>query len=129
LLNKEISCIAASSGLCREHQCQENFLLHYFGADGENGEERTWMIMCEIKNRSTSVVQLLKVVRDTKHLYKSKEIVFLPWWRVNAVLKAHRTDVQSFLVVVDHDEKYWIALLRQVLNRVSCLKILKLQDC
>jgi ATP-dependent DNA helicase RecQ len=45
------------------------------------------------------------VVRDTKHLYKSKEIVFFNW-KVNAVIKAHRTDVQSFFGCgVDHDEK------------------------
>jgi hypothetical protein len=32
--------------------------------------------MCETQNRSTrSGCTLLKVVRDTKHLYKSKEIV------------------------------------------------------
>jgi ATP-dependent DNA helicase RecQ len=56
------------------------------------------------------------VVRDTKHLYKSKEVVFTLIGRVNAVIKAHRTDSQSFFGCgEDHDEKYWMALLRQVL--------------
>ena len=66
--------------------------------------------------KMVKVVQLLQVVRDTKHLYKSKEIVFTLIGRVNAVIKAHRTDVQSFFGCgVSHDEKFWMALLRQVL--------------
>jgi ATP-dependent DNA helicase RecQ len=62
------------------------------------------------------IVKLLEVVRDTKHIYKSKEVVFTLIGRVNAVIKAHRTDTQSFFGSgTDHDEKYWMALLRQVL--------------
>jgi ATP-dependent DNA helicase RecQ len=101
---------------------RRKFLLHYFGEefDGENGEGAD--MDDNVRNPKTKieaqdqVVQLLKVVRDTKHLYKSKEIVFTLIGRVNAVIKAHRTDVQSFFGCgVDHDEKYWMALLRQVL--------------
>jgi ATP-dependent DNA helicase RecQ len=40
------------------------------------------------------------VVRDTRHLYKSKEIVFTLIGRVNAIIKAHRTDSQSFRMVL-----------------------------
>jgi ATP-dependent DNA helicase RecQ len=62
------------------------------------------------------VVKLLEIVRDTKHIYKSKEVVFTLIGRVNAMIKAHRTDVQPFFGSgADHDEKYWMALLRQVL--------------
>jgi ATP-dependent DNA helicase RecQ len=36
--------------------------------------------------------------------------------RVNAIIKSHRTDTQSFFGCgANHDEKYWMALLRQVL--------------
>jgi ATP-dependent DNA helicase RecQ len=101
---------------------RRKFLLHYFGEefDGENGEGAD--MDDNVRNPKTKVeaqnqvVQLLKVVRDTKQLYKSKEIVFTLIGRVNAVIKAHRTDVQSFFGCgVNHDEKYWMALLRQVL--------------
>ena len=101
---------------------RRKFLLHYFGEefDSETGEGadmddnvRNPKTKVEAKNE---VVQLLEVVRDTKHLYKSKEIVFTLIGRVNAVIKAHRTDSQSFFGCgVNHDEKYWMALLRQVL--------------
>ncbi len=101
---------------------RRKFLLHYFGEefDSETGEGadmddnvRNPKTKVEAKNE---VVQLLEVVRDTKHIYKSKEIVFTLIGRVNAVIKAHRTDSQSFFGCgVKHDEKYWMALLRQVL--------------
>ncbi|WP_396171664.1 RecQ family ATP-dependent DNA helicase [Flavobacterium sp.] len=101
---------------------RRKFLLHYFGEefDNETGEGgdmddnvRNPKVKVEAKKQ---VVKLLEVVRDTKHIYKSKEVVFTLIGRVNAVIKAHRTDVQSFFGSgTDHDEKYWMALLRQVL--------------
>ena len=101
---------------------RRRFLLHYFGEefDDVNGEGAD--MDDNVRNPKTKVeaidevVKLLEVVRDTKHLYKSKEIVFTLIGRVNAVIKAHRTDSQSFFGCgSDHDEKYWMALLRQVL--------------
>ncbi|WP_304199963.1 ATP-dependent DNA helicase RecQ [Flavobacterium alvei] len=101
---------------------RRKFLLHYFGEEfdtetGEGGDMddnvRNPKVKVEAKDQ---VVKLLEVVRDTKHIYKSKEVVFTLIGRVNAIIKAHRTDVQSFFGSgTDHDEKYWMALLRQVL--------------
>ena len=101
---------------------RRKFLLHYFGEefDNETGEGgdmddnvRNPKVKVEAKDEA---VKLLEVVRDTKHIYKSKEIVFTLIGRVNAVIKAHKTDVQSFFGSgAKHDEKYWMALLRQVL--------------
>jgi ATP-dependent DNA helicase RecQ len=101
---------------------RRKFLLHYFGEefDSETGEGgdmddnvRNPKVKVEAKDQ---VVKLLEVVRDTKHIYKSKEVVFTLIGRVNAVIKAHRTDSQTFFGTgSDHDEKYWMALLRQVL--------------
>lgn len=101
---------------------RRKFLLHYFGEefDSENGEGadmddnvRNPKHKVEAKEQ---VVKLLEIVRDTKHIYKSKEIVFTLIGRINAVIKAHKTDTQPFFGSgSDHDEKYWMALLRQVL--------------
>ena len=101
---------------------RRKFLLHYFGEefDSETGEGadmddnvRNPKNKVEAKDQ---VVKLLEIVRDTKHIYKSKEIVFTLIGRINAVIKAHKTDIQSFFGSgSDHDEKYWMALLRQVL--------------
>lgn len=101
---------------------RRKFLLHYFGEefDSETGEGAD--MDDNVRNPKTKVeakdqaVKLLEIVRDTKHIYKSKEIVFTLIGRVNAVIKAHKTDTQSFFGSgSDHDEKFWMALLRQVL--------------
>jgi len=101
---------------------RRKFLLHYFGEefDSETGEGadmddnvRNPKHKVEAKDE---VVKLLEVVRDTKHIYKSKEIVFTLIGRINAVIKAHKTDTQPYFGSGSgHDEKYWMALLRQVL--------------
>jgi ATP-dependent DNA helicase RecQ len=101
---------------------RRKFLLHYFGEefDSETGEGadmddnvRNPKHKVEAKDQ---VVRLLEIVRDTKHIYKSKEIVFTLIGRINAVIKAHKTDTQPYFGSgSDHDEKYWMALLRQVL--------------
>ena len=101
---------------------RRKFLLHYFGEefDSETGDGadmddnvRNPKTKAEASNQ---VANLLKVVRDTNQLYKSKEVVFTMIGRVNAIIKAHRTDAQSFFGCgSNHDEKYWMALLRQVL--------------
>ena len=101
---------------------RRKFLLHYFGEefDSETGDGAN--MDDNVRNPKTKVeaqkqmVQLLEVVRDTKHLYKSKEIVYTLTGKVNAMIKAHRTDTQSFFGCgASFEEKYWMALLRQVL--------------
>lgn len=101
---------------------RRKFLLHYFGEefDEVNGEGadmddnvRNPKKKVEAKDQ---VVVLLETVRDTKELYKSKEIIFTLIGKVNAVIKAHKTDAQKFFGKgKDQDEKYWMALIRQVL--------------
>lgn len=101
---------------------RRKFLLHYFGEefDSETGEGAD--MDDNVRNPKTKVeakdevLKLLEVVKKTKHIYKSKEIVFTLIGRVNAVINAHKTDSQSFFGSgSNHDEKYWMALLRQVL--------------
>ena len=101
---------------------RRKFLLHYFGEefDGEHGDGAD--MDDNVQNPKTkieakdNVVKLLQIVRDTKHLYKSKEIIYTLIGRVNAQIKAYRTDTQSFFGCgSDLDERYWMALLRQVL--------------
>ncbi|WP_366184751.1 RecQ family ATP-dependent DNA helicase [Flavobacterium ovatum] len=101
---------------------RRKFLLHYFGeefddvtGDGADMDDNVRNPKAK-EEAKDQVVKLLEVVRDTKHIYKSKEIVFTLIGRVNAMIKAHRTDVQPFFGCgTKFDEKYWMALLRQVL--------------
>jgi ATP-dependent DNA helicase RecQ len=101
---------------------RRKFLLHYFGEefDSETGEGGD--MDDNVRNPKNKVeamkqvVQLLEIVRDTKHLYKSKEVVYTLTGKVNAMIKAHKTDSQSFFGSgAAFEERYWMALLRQVL--------------
>lgn len=101
---------------------RRKFLLHYFGEefDSETGEGAD--MDDNVRNPKAKreamdeVVKLLKVVRDTKHLYKAKEIIFTLIGRVNAVIKAHKTDTHDFFGAgADVEERHWMALIRQVL--------------
>ncbi|MPT34718.1 MAG: DNA helicase RecQ [Flavobacterium sp.] len=101
---------------------RRKFLLHYFGEefDEVNGEGAD--MDDNVRNpkkkieAQDQVVTLLEVVRDTKQLYKSKEIIFTLIGKINAIIKAHKTDAQLFFGKgKDFEEKYWMALIRQVL--------------
>jgi ATP-dependent DNA helicase RecQ len=101
---------------------RRKFLLHYFGEefDSETGDGADMddnVRNPKVKREAMDeVVKLLKVVRDTKHLYKSKEIIYTLIGRVNAVIKAHKTDTQHFFGAgADVEERHWMALIRQVL--------------
>ncbi|HEX8577333.1 MAG TPA: RecQ family ATP-dependent DNA helicase, partial [Flavobacterium sp.] len=101
---------------------RRKFLLHYFGEefDSETGEGAD--MDDNVRNPKTKieakdqVVKLLKTVRDTKHLYKSKEIIYTLTGKINATIKAHRTDTQPYFGGGSNfEERYWMALIRQVL--------------
>jgi ATP-dependent DNA helicase RecQ len=101
---------------------RRKFLLHYFGEefDSETGDghemDDNVRNPKKKKEAKDQVVTLLEVVRDTKQLYKSKEIIYTLTGKVNAVIKAHRTDAQPFFGIgKQFEEKHWMALIRQVL--------------
>lgn len=120
---------------------RRKFLLHYFGEefDSETGEGAD--MDDNVRNPKTKVEAkdqvklLLEIVRNTKHLYKSKEICFTLIGRVNAMIKAYKTDSQSFFGAgKNFEERYWMALIRQVLvdglltKDIETYGILKVSD-
>ncbi len=120
---------------------RRKFLLHYFGEefDSESGDGADMddnVRNPKTKNEAKDQVKLLlEIVRDTKHLYKSKEICFTLIGRVNAMIKAYRTDSQSFFGAgKNFEERYWMALIRQVLvdglltKDIETYGILKVSD-
>ncbi|UNY97609.1 DNA helicase RecQ [Zhouia spongiae] len=101
---------------------RRKYILHYFGeefdevnGDGADMDDnvRHPKKKHEAKNE---VVTLLKTVKDTKQKFKSKEIVNTLIGKVNALIKSHKTDEKPFFGLgKDRDNKYWMALIRQVL--------------
>jgi len=120
---------------------RRKFLLHYFGEefDLETGEGadmddnvRNPKIKTEAKD---DVVKLLNVVKKTKDSFKTKEIIFATIGKLNAIIKSHKTDTQPFFGCgKDKDDKYWMALVRQVLvsgfltKDIETYGVLKISD-
>jgi len=101
---------------------RRKFILHYFGeefdnATGEGGDMDDNMRHPKKKHEAQDeVFKLLDVVAKTNEQYKGKEVVNVLVGNVNAMIKSHRTDTQSFFGSgSDQDAAYWMALLRQLL--------------
>jgi ATP-dependent DNA helicase RecQ len=100
---------------------RRKFLLHYFGEefDEVNGEGADMDDNVRNPKKQTEakeeVKTLLKVVKFTKEEYRSKEIINTLIGKENALLVSHKTNKQSFFGIgKEKDDKYWMALIRQV---------------
>lgn len=101
---------------------RRKFLLHYFGEEFDEVDGAGFDMDDNSRNPKTKkeakdqVVLLLNVISETKQIYKSKEIVNTLLGKINAVIKSYKTDTQSiFGSGKEFDDKYWMALIRQVL--------------
>lgn len=120
---------------------RRKFLLHYFGeefddvnGDGADMDDNVRNPKKKVEAQD-QVVTLLKVVRDTKQLFKSKEVVLALVGKVNAIIKAQKIDTQPYFGSgASFDEKYWMALIRQVLvdglltKDIETYGVLKMSD-
>jgi ATP-dependent DNA helicase RecQ len=101
---------------------RRKFLLHYFGEEfdevnglGADMDDNTRNPKKKHEAKD-DVVKILKVVDETNEKYKAKEIVNTLAGIVNAMLKSHKTHEKSFFAIGgDKPDKYWMALIRQIL--------------
>jgi ATP-dependent DNA helicase RecQ len=101
---------------------RRKFLLHYFGeefddvtGDGADMDDNVRNPKKKVEAQD-QVVILLNMVKDTKQIFKSKELIFALVGKVNAIIKAQKIDAQPYFGAGSKfDEKYWMALVRQVL--------------
>ncbi len=101
---------------------RRQYLLHYFGeefdpATGEGGDMddnvRNPKKKIEAKEE---VLKILKVVNETRQIYKAKEIINTLIGKENALIKSHNTHQQPFFGLgKEKDEHFWMALIRQLL--------------
>ncbi|MGY5850355.1 DNA helicase RecQ [Salegentibacter sp. F14] len=101
---------------------RRKFILHYFGEafDQETGEGASMddnVRHPKKKHEAKEEVELLlKTIKETKELYKAKEVVKTLIGKSNAVILSHRTNEHPlFGKGKNRDGKYWMALIRQVL--------------
>ncbi|WP_034890295.1 RecQ family ATP-dependent DNA helicase [Gillisia sp. Hel_I_29] len=101
---------------------RRKFLLHYFGEsfDDKTGDGASMddnVRNPKKKNEAQEdVALLLNTIKETKQLYKAKEVVNTMVGKANALIVSHKTDEHRlFGKGKDKDPKYWMALIRQVL--------------
>lgn len=101
---------------------RRKFILHYFGEEfdtetGEGGDMDD--NIRHPKKRSEAgdqVALLLETIDNTHEKYKSKDLVNVITGKENALINSHKTNEQVFFGKgKEHDNKYWMALLRQAL--------------
>ncbi len=100
---------------------RRKFLLHYFGeefdeitGDGADMDDNVRNPKTK-KEAKDNVQKLLQIVKNTKEEYRSKEIINTLIGKENALLISHKTHKQDYFGIgKDKDDKYWMALIRQV---------------
>jgi ATP-dependent DNA helicase RecQ len=107
-------------GYAETSMSRRKYLLHYFGEEfdevnglGADMDDNTRNPKAKIEAKE-EVKTLLKVVRDTKEKYKSKDIVATLVGKENAMLNSHKTHERPFFGVgKKHKPEFWMALIRQ----------------
>jgi ATP-dependent DNA helicase RecQ len=101
---------------------RRKFLLHYFGEEFDSKTGAGASMDDNVRNPKKKneakehATLLLKTIKDTNQIYKSKEVVNTLIGKANALILSHKTDEHPlFGKGNDKDAKYWMALLRQIL--------------
>ena len=101
---------------------RRKFILHYFGEEFDNETGEGGDMDDNVRNpkkqheAKDNVAKLLDTVNKTNEKYKSKDLVQVLIGKSNALISSHKTDAQPFFGVgKDVDNRYWMALIRQVL--------------
>tara|TARA_B100000575_G_scaffold157965_1_gene126144 strand:+ start:13572 stop:15761 length:2190 start_codon:yes stop_codon:yes gene_type:complete len=101
---------------------RRKFILHYFGEefDNETGEGGDMDDnMRYPKNKLEAKIELeilLKVVKETREIYKAKELIKTLMGENTALIKSHKTNISSaFGSGSQKESSFWRALIRQAI--------------
>lgn len=101
---------------------RRKFILHYFGEEFDNETGEGGEMDDNVRNPKKQIeatqeaVLVIKTVKETNQLFKSKDVVNTLLGKLNALLKSHKADTLSvFGQGKTHDKHYWMALLRQLI--------------
>ena len=101
---------------------RRKFILHYFGEDFDNetglgGEMDDNMRFPKKKVEAKQELQLLiDTVKQTRELFKSKELVKTLLGQTNAIINSHKTcELSVFGKGSDKQASFWMALTRQAI--------------
>ena len=99
---------------------RRKFILHYFGEEFDNKTDEGGMLDDNMKypkpksEAKLDVLNLIKIIHQTKEIYKSKDLVNILLGKENALIKSHSI-IKSPLFSIGKDKpyEYWMALIRQ----------------
>ena len=99
---------------------RRKFILHYFGEEFDNKTGEGGMLDDNMKTpkvqseAKSDVLNIIKIINQTKEIYKSKDLVDILVGKENALIKSHSI-INSPLFAVGKDKpyEYWMALIRQ----------------
>ena len=101
---------------------RRKFILHYFGEEFDNETGEGGDLDDNVRNPKKQieardqVTMLIDVVDKTNEKYKSKDLVKVMIGKENALINSHKTNEQPYFGVgKKFEDKYWMALIRQVL--------------
>jgi len=101
---------------------RRKFILHYFGEefDSDTGKGASMDDNIRYPKKQVEAKQdlelVLKAVKETNELYKSKDIVKTLMGKSNALILSHKTDEHPLFGKGSHqDSNYWMALIRQAI--------------
>ncbi|WP_373056881.1 RecQ family ATP-dependent DNA helicase [Zunongwangia sp. H14] len=101
---------------------RRKFILHYFGEefDQDTGEGASMDDNVRYPKKQVEAKEevelLLKTVKETRELYKAKDLVRTLVGKSNAIIASHKTDENPLFGKGNYkDSKFWMALIRQVL--------------
>ena len=99
---------------------RRKFILHYFGEEFDNNTGEGGMLDDNMKypkpksEAKLDVLNLIKIIHQTKEIYKSKDLVNILVGKENALIKSHSI-IKSPLFSIGKGKpyEYWMALIRQ----------------
>jgi len=101
---------------------RRKFILHYFGEEFDNKTGEGGNMDDNVRNpkkqkeAKDDAKLLLETINNTNEKYKSKDLVNVITGKENALINSHKTNELPFFGKGKvHNNKYWMALLRQVL--------------
>ena len=101
---------------------RRKFILHYFGENFDNETDEGGQMDDNMRfpkkkfEAKKDLFLLLNTIKETKELYKSKELVKTLLGEANALIKSHKTDkISVFGSGKSKDSQFWMALIRQAL--------------
>jgi ATP-dependent DNA helicase RecQ len=99
--------------------CRRKILLHYFGEayEQENCCTCDNCLHPKVKFEAKEhVLSILSAVKETKEQFKAKQLISIITGKVTGSLKNSKTyNYECFETGMDYDEKFWNAIIRQML--------------